>query len=375
MLDYQRIVEDLRSFARGGGPPSDAVRRRAAEYEEACHEVNERLRRCEDYLHQGLRSEALHFAEGEPVLLEAVAVLDFPGRGQWEQSAAQNRLPPPPRLLLETAEALNRAYAREKDLDGLLREHRRLALARAPLRQRLAVLYRLRERDSGNPLWPNDLAAFETSRFRQMREEVEQAARRLDAEALVGLVHELQHTPWTQRPPESLVQYITAMSEGSNRQHARNQLQELGGALHDALAAQDHDQVRALAARWRLLAAEAQLVPGVDPLWLRAEPALRWLTRVDRRLAQEKAFQEALNELERALGRNISSEDLGQCYQAVLRFKRDVDPDLVQRYRARLAWLETMESWRERLILAATFAIGTLALVGFLLFLLLRNHG
>lgn len=374
MLDYQRIVEDLRSFVRGSGPLSETMRRRAEEYEAACHEVNERLRRCEDYLRQGLRSEALHFAEGEPVLLDAVAVLDFPGRAQWEQAATQHQLPSPPRLLLETAEALNRAYAQEQALADLLGEHRRLALARAPLRERLAVLHQLRARDAGNPLWHNDVAAFETVRFRQMREEVEQAAGRRDAATLVGLVHELEQTAWVQTPPESLVHYIADLSEGSARRHAREQLEQLGGALHDALAAQDVDQVRALAARWRTLTKQAQLVPGVDPLYSRAEPALRWLTRVDRRLAQEKAYQEALDELERALTGNVSSEELERCYHALLRFKRDLEPDLVERYRARLAWVETVERWRERLILASTFMVGTLALVGFLLFLLLRNH-
>src|ERR1700747_2451391 len=112
MTDHHRIVDDIRSFLQASDQTfSDSLRSLAEAYNEACRETNARLRRCEEFLQKGLRSEAIHFAQTEPALLEVVAALDFPERPEWEQVALGYGLPPPPHLRIETAEALNRAYS------------------------------------------------------------------------------------------------------------------------------------------------------------------------------------------------------------------------------------------------------------------------
>ena len=81
MLDYQRIVDDVRSSMFSNSMEGvDFLRGAAADYSVACDEINERLRRCGALLRQGLRSEAIHLAEIEPNLLDVVATLDFPER-------------------------------------------------------------------------------------------------------------------------------------------------------------------------------------------------------------------------------------------------------------------------------------------------------
>src|SRR5207237_43487 len=75
-------------------------------------------------------------------------------------------LPPPPKLLLETAEALNRAYADEAPLEGLLKKHRLLALARAPLPARLDVMRKIAALDRGNAAWAQDITELARQDFR-----------------------------------------------------------------------------------------------------------------------------------------------------------------------------------------------------------------
>ena len=45
----------------------------------------------------------------------------------------------------------------EEPLQDLLRTHRRLALSRAPVRARIAVMRKLAAQDPANPIWPEDL--------------------------------------------------------------------------------------------------------------------------------------------------------------------------------------------------------------------------
>ena len=135
MLDYQRIVDDLRSslscYCAEG---DDFLRAAAADYSVACDEVNERLHQCGELLRRGLRSEAIQVANIEPNLLDAVALLDFPERAEMAEAARSCGLAPPSPLLLDSAAGLNEAYALEEPLAATLQEHRILALARGTLR-------------------------------------------------------------------------------------------------------------------------------------------------------------------------------------------------------------------------------------------------
>ena len=115
------------------------IRALAQEYSEACHEINRRLTRCEEFLRRGLRSEAIHFGEAKPNLLDMLKVLDFPERAEWDQAVVQYQLPAAPVFRLETATALDRAYTEVAPLEELLKRHRLLALERGPVGERLAI--------------------------------------------------------------------------------------------------------------------------------------------------------------------------------------------------------------------------------------------
>ena len=107
---------------------------------EACAEVSQRLVRCQRLLQQGLRSEAIQLAEVQPRLLDAVASLEFPERGAWDELVQDERLAEAARFQVEVAAYLNEADAEEDPLQDLLRAHRRLALIRGPIKTRIGVI-------------------------------------------------------------------------------------------------------------------------------------------------------------------------------------------------------------------------------------------
>jgi hypothetical protein len=374
MLDYLSIVDDLRSCVLGSDLTlNDSMRQLAADYEAACREANARLRRCEDFLQKGLRSEAVQLAEAEPPLLDVVAALDFPERDQWEVVAATYGLPRPPRLQLETAAALNRAYAEEQPLEELLRQHRRLALMRAPLCDRLAALRLVASADRGNPVWSTDLADLEKARLRQIDEGAEQAAGRRDAAAVVALQHELLQTPWTEPPSRALVLRVTASAEAMWRQYALERLDELSGHLQEAFGRRDEGRARAIREEWKGLAEQAGITPG-DPIYTAVAAAFRWLARRDRQLATQQAFQAASAELEQALDQNVNVEELERLYYALRRFKLAPPATLVERYKERVDTLDRSTNRREWVIISITFVVGLIALLSFLTFMLVRHH-
>src|SRR5262245_42195467 len=100
-MNYQDVVRTLRSLVQGQDQTlTDAFKRAAVDYAEACRAVNARLQRCEEFLQRGLRSEAVYVAEVEPAVLDLVAVLQFQERPELEQLLLTYGLPAPPPLQL-----------------------------------------------------------------------------------------------------------------------------------------------------------------------------------------------------------------------------------------------------------------------------------
>jgi hypothetical protein len=376
MADPQRMVEQLRHFLHSADQTAgDALRVLAQEYAEVCAEVNQRLRRCDDFLRQGLLSEAIHFAEqSEPPLLDLLALVDFPERAQWDQVVLAYQLPPGPPLRLDTAEALNQAYVQLQPSAQLLREHRRLALARAPLPERLAVMRRLAVLESGNPLWEQDIRDFERARGQELQTEVEQACARQDTDRLSLLLHELLAPAWLVPPSPALAEMVRGHLSRDSARRGRQQLEQLANALHEAFGARDEELARKLLEEWQTLAHDLEVTPA-DRLCGDVAAVRDWLHKRVQRQEEERAYLTDLEALEKGLrSARVGEEALQELYNAVATSKQGVPEQVEAAYQERRQTLRRASDRRERLILGLTVGLGTLAAVAFVLFLILRSQ-
>jgi hypothetical protein len=153
---------------------------------------------------------------------------------------------------------------------------------------------------------------------------------------------------------------VEKLTRKTAQQAARQILRELETELNDAFAAFDVDKGRLLRDRWNRLAREATLPPS-DPLHERVAPALEWLAVQDRRLADERRYQAALQKLQAALDGPSTGPQLEGLAQAVQQLGRDLPAELAQRYRARLDALRSAARRRTGLLVgtavgAAVFA-------------------
>ena len=209
MIDYQRIVDDLRAAAASASvETADMLRMAAADYVVACEEVNDRLRACGQLLKRGLRAEALQQADMEPNLLDVAATLDLPERTAMLPLLKSLGIVPPPALLLDVASELNEAYAQQAPLETLLAQHRLQALAGSPLSARITTLRLIARLDSTNPVWQEDLLLYERERLKEIQNEANQAARAGNLFLLESLQAELQAVSWLEIPPSNLVRTL-----------------------------------------------------------------------------------------------------------------------------------------------------------------------
>jgi hypothetical protein len=373
MTDYQQLVEEIRSFLQSTDMTlTDRLKELANAYAEACRTANQRLRRCEEFLGKGLRSEAIQFAQAEPVLLDVVAALDFPERTALQETLTFYGLPDPPKLRMETAEALNQAYAEEQPLTDLLRKHRRLALLRAPLAARIKVMRQIAAADGNSPVWDEDLRAFETARIREIQAELAAGAARQNSTWIAGVAGELERPDWLTRPPASLLRQVQEQARGLAEGKARGVLEEVVGQLNAAMATGDLPRAGELRERYLSLLDKAGLEPN-DPIVRHASRPLNWLAQGEQMQSQELEFQNAAAAVEEALDAEADPEEVTRLYQEALALGRDMPEELEQRYDDYLAQKDHARRWRERLILITVAVTGVIVVLGIIAFLWLRS--
>lgn len=259
---------------------SDELTDTAVAYAALCREAGLRLRRCQEYLRRGMRSEAVHLAACQPPLPDVLRSLEIPDLPAWERASAANGVPAPPRLPAGPAAAaaeLEAARAAERGLEPLLARLRVLAVAGAAITERLAVLRALAERDPGNPCWTEGLRELEPARLREMRVEAKAAFRDDDGTKLEALAAELAAGGWQVDVPGDL---RDGLNEAVVKTWQRNAVAELRGLLPEMLAAYEGRSLEACEAavrRWQELLAS---VPGgvrlPAALEQQVRPAVAW---------------------------------------------------------------------------------------------------
>ena len=362
MTTYLRYLDDIQTAVGASDMAEpDFLRESAAEYAEACAEVNKRLREVGILLHQGLRSEAIQLAEQEPDLLNMVTQLDFPELGEWLQLLKGWGMVGPPALLRDLTAQLNEAYAQQQPLVSLLKTHRRQALTRAALSKRITTLRKILQLDPDNDAWQTDLGALERARLKEILTAAQQASSRDDLEELAALQEEIQPADWSIPVSADLVDQISGLHRRLSRNNARGDLKTIADELTAAHSAFDGIAGREARARWQE-AIDIATLAGDDPLVERAAPALEWLDEEDERLATSQRRDIDLETLETALDQNDPREKLERIYYRLSHYEEGVPQSLEQRYFQRIASFELARKRRQVLLLASI--VGTVILIG-----------
>ena len=357
MPDYQRITDEIHDvLAAGNDFSTDAVAAVHREYCDTVREVNARLRTCGDLLARGQRSEAIRQCNAEPNLLDAVAILDFPDRPLWSDLAAKLRLPRAPELLIDIAGDLNEAYTAEQPLEMILRSHRLLALARAPLTFRIQNLRAIRAADPGNAIWEQDLRAYEKARLNEVASELKTAAQAQDLGRLANLEQEMRTSGWIEPLPQDLVRRVIQTHVEVRQRAARRELVTLAEQLNRAFSSLDVSAGRQLRARWNAAAAIG-LSRNDDELLEIAAPALEWLRHEDEQESAARDQETALAALEDALDDSVGYDELERAYHAARRLDAQVPATLERRVAERFRYLQEASTRRHRFTLTAALLV------------------
>lgn len=317
----------------------DALRPAAQVYAAACREVNDRLAESDRLLALSQRSEALRLVHLEPDALDQYRELAFRGADRWAEVTQAAGLDDAPRLDAEAADRLTAAVAAEKAVADTLRQHRTLALARAPLRQRLAVLRRLTAAEPANHGWREDQRLYELGRLEEMRKDLADPVRRADWAVVRELHDDLQADGWVAPKPAELVDAVRKRAAALRRQEGARLMAALGPKLDAARAAAEAAaasgaptarpaaELDRLVAEGRAVAIDYKLAvtdPGVESVRLADE----WLAA----RAEDAEYQAQVGQLRDALADGLDWYYVQEHYRVVMGYGRPIPLDVADAF-------------------------------------------
>jgi hypothetical protein len=331
MPDPKQTVDSIRLYLKSQSTTVSAqIVAVAADYSELCRQANFRLRRCMEFLRDGLRGEALSYANTPPPLLDFVSDLQFRELSDWERTCTTLGLARPTRVSMESASNLIEAARQLEPIEELVGKYRYLSLARAELPQRLAVVHQLIAADPHCSLWRREADELTRARVATLRLDTATAIRNGDVKAVDRLIAELDTglVPASAELRDTLARASVALHE----QAAIAFLRGLVPRVRQAIAHMSYDDGRAVFTEWGTAVKESRISVPPD---LRQEivPLARWLDEMDDLRKRERQFGKACGALKRAMDEKATLEEINPLYQTAVAFGFEMPDDVSGPYR------------------------------------------
>ncbi len=368
--EIRQLIEEIQqALSTPAGLPEEEVIDLAARHDEAVEAVSGRLRNVEELLDKGRREEAIALAEQSPNLNDIVTALDFPEFNAWNDYLLQFHIQAVRELPVDIAAELNDAYAVSAPLERLLQRYRTQSLARAPISERIDTLRQLALQDHSNARWNQDVIKFETHRVGQLKKDLQAAVKERDLNWVAALDQEISGQ-WTVKIPSGLKKTARESHVHHRKRAARQELEPLCHQLSDAYADFDRPSAAGLQKRFFALSEILDLTE-TDPLYDIAGPALDWLQEEDTKEAARADFEHGKAELEAALERETTIEELERLYHQSIKHG-DALPELLEnRLADRIESLQAAAA-RKRIVVMSSIVSGSLIAIVFVVMIIQR---
>ncbi|HBV63523.1 MAG TPA: hypothetical protein DEF45_10925, partial [Rhodopirellula sp.] len=357
------LPDEIRqALEKPDGISEETMQPLAERFDDEVRAVNERLNEAVALLRKNLRSEAIQAANRRPNAMEAAASLDFPELPEWEEILQFLGIGVPQRLDQDKVQQLNEAIVEGQPIEELLKQHRRLAIAKAPLSWRPKVLRRIAEVDEMNPIWLEDIESYEVARSKTLADEVNAAIKSSDHPTIERLYAEFTKTSWVTPPPQKLVDSLKRAISQRQIDAQLTALKQTAERLHAAFSEFNESAARSLSTQWQNQCQSfGKTVPS--DLLEEVEPAITWLAELDSYAAVAQARDKALVELESTLDARRDLPALQKAFTRASGFDEPVPQALEQSFRTSVQEIQLAGKRKTQLRIASIVA-ATLLVAG-----------
>ncbi len=418
MPSIQETITKIRGYCRSDEPQMtpewDTL---AAHYAEECGLANQRLTQSCELIRQGKRKDAIKQADNFPSLVDLCAILDFRESEIWDElcqrankvreenassATAVTYLARAPKILDLLALELNQAYAASPRVKALVKLNCLMAVADAPIHDRIRVARELVETDVGIADWAVQCEALERKRHQELQDAWREAWRREDSVRLDMLKQEICSSEWKiARPPDRLIEETLKPSNDKERANWRHvagltRFQAQIDSLLKAFETSKREPLSPLGETSRAIVTLRELLnlwqrtceeyfPKIAPtdkhfkkfmeLESQVRPVRNWLQQQydERRRAAEQAAADAQRDEERKVEdvrleellakKRVSLQELDQAWQS--RSKYDFPEELKERVNRRRDAIKDRVIFFRTLLICGAIAVLATSVTGY----------
>ena len=331
-------------------------------YAAICHDINERAYQCQEFLGRGQRKEAVQLAKNAPDLKAIAQAVDFRERGLWLDICEEYELPFPDIIDTDIVTVvIDEAYGQKRTIQSLLMLHRRMALGKAPLADRLRVLRKLCKADAANVIWRDDLGVLEPARVEELIKTAERANRDGDLVVLETIQRELASDEWLNPPTKALLGGVADMIKPHRGNLASERYRKLVTDIRAAHGSMDEDRCRLLIELWYGVEQTTGFRPGAK-LAEDVAPVEEWLEELSQAKAEDDAYDMACIALEQAIDEDHSRDNMEKFAANILRCDRGMPDLLAARFNSKMEELARVA--KRKFALRLTGVIVALLMLG-----------
>ena len=379
MSSVREIIDQIRKYvnanhpsATGGGAGEELqtisveefnrLQGLAQGYASICHDINERAYMCQEFLGSGQRKKAVELAQKAPDLRATAKAVDFRERGLWLDICEEYELPFPDIIDTDIVTVvIDEAYGQKRTIQSLLMLHRRMALGRAPLADRVRVLRKLCLADASNEIWKEDLGVLEGARMEELIKTAERANKDGDLPLLETVQRELAGDEWLNPPNRALLAGVADMIKPHRGNLAIERYRKLVTDIRGAHGSMDEERCRLLLGQWYGVEQTTGFAPDAK-LAEDVAPVEEWLEELSQAQTEEDAYDTACVALEQAIDEDHSRDDMEKLAANILRCDRGMPDLLAARFNSKMEELARVA--KRKFALRLTGVIVALVMLG-----------
>ena len=379
MNDAENIISQIEQVLNSPEQtPMPQLQTIASQYAARCKELNDSMILVLNNIYANNYCEAVRAADEQHVL-DDYNVLNFPGLSEWKQVCATLGLAKPADLAEDLAEKINELYESQTPLLPIQRLHRKLSVSRAPLRDRLKVLYKLDSLEPTNLNWSQMISELEPCRDKEITADYQAKCKTgISSEDLQKIYSELSGTGRKTDPPQALFQEVKTKIEKINREKLIAEYRAKTQLLLKAYHEMDYQGVVRQFESIRDSLSQDKISFAMLPNDIQGDVNLVhiWMNATKRHLSKQAEFDAKVAQLKRALESNVDFETLDQIYHSLELASESLEipipSSLENAYQRELRTVETQK--RRRLVVIIVAVVFVCLLFAGLVALLTMNR-
>ncbi|MBI9016164.1 MAG: hypothetical protein JEZ07_02770 [Phycisphaerae bacterium] len=355
--EIKRILTSTKDYDK------DELLEHAQVHARACQAILEKVFFCNKLINENKLTEASKLARQSPDLKEQLELADFEEVVQWWKLCQIHGLPATHLVIPDMInDVISIIYAAKSKTDLLLRKHRWMALAKAPLKHRLLILRDLALADPGNDIWKKDIEVFEEARLHEIATETVQAEKQGDLPALNALAKEINAAIWHQKElVEKAYDNIITATEPLHKKAVHEQYDMLAEKLCHAHELMDHHLLLELTDKWDMIYQQSHIAPSTQQVEI-TKAAITIAREISAEQLKERNYQKTCLILEKHIDDNDC--DLAQIDKLAadaLSFQQGIPELLAVKYNSKRSELEKHQ--KNKFIIKISLLIAALVLI------------